>query len=138
MAHPSVAPTSLTRTSDPEGTDCANLTRAHLNDVICQDAWLREAHFTGADLYCADLTGAKRDRAKFTNATLRQARLTGADLSGANFARADLSGADLSGARLTRASFADANLTNALWPAEEAIPAGWKLVAGTGPPVVDA
>ena len=61
---------------------------------------------TGANLTCADLTGAD----------LTRANLAGADLTGADLTRANLAGADLTGADLTRANLTGANLDYSAWP----------------------
>ncbi len=67
----------------------------------------------GADMSCANLTGADLTGANLAFANLRDADLTGADLTGANLRDADLTGADLTGANLAFANLRDADLTGA-------------------------
>lgn len=84
----------------------ANLSRADLSEADLKNANLRwadlsEADLSRADLSRADLSGADLSRANLKEADLSYAELSGADLSRANLKETDLSYADLSGARLS-------------------------------------
>ena len=72
------------------------------------------SNFRGANLACADMTGAMLTYGapSFANANLRGARLKG-DFSGATFSGADMTGATLSGGTFDHATFTGANITGA-------------------------
>ena len=72
--------------------------------------WARQndANLRGADLSDADLRDANLSGANLRGADLRDANLRGADLSGADLSDADLRDADLSGADLRGANLSDA------------------------------
>ena len=130
----------------------ADLHGADLHGADLSHADLAHADLAHADLAGADLTGACLTGARLTGARLLYARLTRADLSAADLTRADLTGADLTraiatGANLTRADLTRADLTrarllwadltraelaDARWPANAAVPEGWRLDTGTG------
>ena len=87
--------------------------KARLKEILDKHLkWLRNedggfrADLSGADLSCADLSGAD-----LSGANLYCADLSGADLSGANLCCADLYCADLSYANLSRANLSGANLS---------------------------
>ena len=80
--------------------DDADLRGADLSDADLSDADLRGADLSDADLRDADLRGADLSDADLRGADLRGADLRGADLRGADLRGADLSDADLRGAAI--------------------------------------
>jgi Pentapeptide repeats (8 copies) len=110
----------------------ANLARANLAGVWLfgadlTHAYLDDANLVGANLAAANLSGAVSIYADLSRASLSGADLRGADLRSANLTRANLSEAKLTGVKLT-----DANLSGARWPADAAVPEGWKRDADSG------
>lgn len=77
---------------------------------------LADTNLTRANLAGANLTGAVVARAHLAHAVLDRANLRGANLTGAN----------LIGANLIWADLAKSNLTGTLWPADTAVPDGWR------------
>jgi uncharacterized protein YjbI with pentapeptide repeats len=71
---------------------------------------LRDAYFTNALMFRADLGGANLSGAHMRGADLREANLHGADLRGANLTNADLRGANLTNADLGGATMTLAKL----------------------------
>jgi len=115
----------------------ADLTRANLQSADLIGAYLPRAYLHGADLFGAFLDGAELSGADLTRANLFNASLTGVDLTGVDLTGANLSAADLTRANFTRADLrgADlrgANLTDAIWPADAAVPKGWLLDTHSG------
>ncbi len=101
----------------------------NLNDTKWQDADIREALLTGADMRDADLQRANVGGAVFENAILRDAdlrsingyesRFHGADLSGALFHNADLLQTRFVEGILGRTEFLDARIAHAtFWRAD--------------------
>jgi uncharacterized protein YjbI with pentapeptide repeats len=92
---------------------CANLSKANLSEANLRGADLSCANLSGAYLRCADLScanlskadlrDAKLSEANLRDTNLNEANLRGADLSCANLSEANLRGADLSGANLSGA-----------------------------------
>ena len=99
-----------------------NITNKELKKILEQHKlWLDSNEKEGkrADLYGADLTGAKLYGADLTcaylyGANLRCADLSDADLTGANLYGADLTCANLTGADLTWAYLSGADLTDTI------------------------
>ena len=83
-----------------------------LRDVV-QQAVMRGADLSGADLRSANLRGADLSSADLRSADLSSADLRGAYLSGADLSSAYLRGAYLSGADLSGADLRSANLGSA-------------------------
>jgi len=74
---------------------------------------LAGANLGEADLYMANLSGAKLGEVDLSGANLRRARLYGAELCRTDLGEADLSGAYLSGADLSEATLSAADLGRA-------------------------
>jgi len=91
----------------------ANLSGAKLTDANLSDAKLTGANLSGANLSGAKLTDANLSGANLYGAKLTDANLSDANLSGAKLTGANLSGANLSGAKLTGANLYGANLSDA-------------------------
>jgi uncharacterized protein YjbI with pentapeptide repeats len=72
---------------------------AFLQGVRLDNANLRRAVFSSADMRDAQLRGASLVQADLVSTNLENADLGGADLAGANLTESDLSGADLAGIR---------------------------------------
>jgi uncharacterized protein YjbI with pentapeptide repeats len=71
------------------------LEQASLRKAYLSGADLSGAHFTDAHLSVADLSGANLRQANLSYANLGRANLIGADLTSANLSNAYLGGADL-------------------------------------------
>lgn len=95
-------------------------------EVCMQDAYLKEAKFTGAvlagvDLQRSELHDAQMQKANMRAVKLREAKLDGAELDGADLSLADLRDTDLSSTKGTPLSVAGALVNNvtkfpAAWP----------------------
>lgn len=90
-----------------------SLRNADLSDAILSDAVLTNADLTDADLTDAILTDADLTNAILTDAELNDTDLTDADLTDAIFTDASLRNADLTDTIFTDASLWDADLTDA-------------------------
>ena len=100
------------------GGERANLWKADLRGAKLQRAnlWradLREANLWEADLWRANLQGAVLQRANLRGANFQEANLLEADLWEANLLEADLQEADLRGANLREADLREADLWGA-------------------------
>jgi uncharacterized protein YjbI with pentapeptide repeats len=106
----------------------ADLWRADLSGAKLADADLRGADLSGADLSGANLRGADLRRADLSGADLSGANLSGADLWRADLRRADLSGANLSGAK----SIYEVDMVDprGYRPVAVAHAAGWRIASG--------
>ena len=91
----------------------ANLSGANLSGADLRRADLSGANLSGADLRRADLSDATLSDATLYGADLSDATLRYANLRYANLSGADLSGADLSDATLYCANLSGANLRHA-------------------------
>ena len=92
---------------------CADLSGANLSRAYLRCANLTCAKLSGTNLTNADLTSANLTGANLSRADLTDANLTGANLTGANLRFSDLTGANLTGAILRHANLSYANLTGA-------------------------
>lgn len=77
-----------------------------LPNLVAQDAKLRNADFSRADLRGARFDGTNLTNARFCSADLRNAQLRDADLEGCDFSGADLRHADLRESSMFGATFA--------------------------------
>jgi len=104
-----------------------NLTGARLNEAGLRFATLSDADLEAACASNADFTHARLDRANLSGADLTNAALDHADFAGANLRRANLSGASLLHARNLTQEQVDASLgSNAtVLPPNLARPARW-------------
>ena len=94
------------------GGDISRLRRARVVAVVDGERLIRE-HGRNADLFAANLAGARLSGADLRDARLYCADLRGADLSGANLRGANLCSVDLSGANLRDANLWCVNLNDA-------------------------
>lgn len=92
-----------------------SLTEADLYGADLSGARPSWANLIGAKLSWANLIGAKLSWANLSEADLKGADLRGADLSGAKLSGARLIGADLRGAELSEADLRGANLEDVKW-----------------------
>jgi len=124
------------RNADLTGADLADadLSWADLTDTNLTDANLSRANLTNAR-FIADLRGANLTRAQLIDATVTNAifkRRGFLAIRGVNLTDADLTRANLTGAKLIDVDLPGADLTEATWPTDAAVPAGWQRDTDSG------
>jgi len=92
---------------------CANLSGANLSNTDLSSANLTCANLSGANLWDTDLRGANLSGADLLDTDMSGAYLRGANLCDANLSNTDFSGADLSLTYLSGANLSGANLSGA-------------------------